>query len=134
MGGKKIQPQINFRNIGKKTRLTMDMSFIKILRDGPEVSLHGSPTVSPTIAALWASLPFPPRFPASMYFFALSHAPPAFARNIANKKPDAVAPASKPTRADRFHIPTISGARTAMITGSIISLNAPFVAIFMHLS
>ncbi len=46
---------------------------------GPVVSLNGSPTVSPTTAALWTSLPLPPSCPSSMYFLALSHAPPAFA-------------------------------------------------------
>ena len=34
------------------TILTIDMSLIRILRDGPDVSLNGSPTVSPTIVAL----------------------------------------------------------------------------------
>jgi hypothetical protein len=38
--------------IGKKTRETIDISFIKIFNEGPEVSLHGSPTVSPIIVAL----------------------------------------------------------------------------------
>jgi hypothetical protein len=36
---------------------TMESSLIKMLIDGPEVSLKGSPTVSPTTAALWFSLP-----------------------------------------------------------------------------
>ena len=31
--------------------------FIKISNDGPTVSFRGSPTVSPTTAALWASVP-----------------------------------------------------------------------------
>jgi len=30
----------------------MAISLIRMLRDGPEVSLRGSPTVSPTTAAL----------------------------------------------------------------------------------
>ena len=34
------------------TMATIDMSFIRILRLGPEVSLKGSPTVSPTTVAL----------------------------------------------------------------------------------
>ena len=34
------------------TILTIDMSLIRILRDGPDVSLNGSPTVSPTMVAL----------------------------------------------------------------------------------
>ena len=39
---------------------TMDVSLIRILMDGPEVSLKGSPTVSPITAALCCGLPFPP--------------------------------------------------------------------------
>ncbi len=42
------------------TMLTIDMSLMRMLSDGPEVSLNGSPTVSPTIVALWFSLPLPP--------------------------------------------------------------------------
>lgn len=42
---------------------TILISLISILSDGPEVSLKGSPTVSPTTAALCASLPLPPKFP-----------------------------------------------------------------------
>ena len=33
------------------------MSLMRMFRAGPEVSLRGSPTVSPTTAALWTSLP-----------------------------------------------------------------------------
>ena len=32
------------------TILTIDISLMRILRDGPEVSLNGLPTVSPTFA------------------------------------------------------------------------------------
>jgi hypothetical protein len=53
---------------------TMAMSFNRMLSDGPAVSLKGSPTVSPTTAALCGSDPFPPRCPSSMNFFALSAA------------------------------------------------------------
>lgn len=41
------------------TMLTIDISLIRMLREGPEVSLKGSPTVSPTMVALWLSLPLP---------------------------------------------------------------------------
>ena len=34
------------------TILTIDINLMRILSDGPEVSLNGSPTVSPTIVAL----------------------------------------------------------------------------------
>ena len=36
---------------GAITKLTMAMTLIKIFIDGPEVSLNGSPTVSPTTVA-----------------------------------------------------------------------------------
>ena len=61
---------------------TSDMiadSLITMLMAGPDVSFSGSPTVSPVTAFLCAAEPFGcsgPRPPASMYFFALSHAPP----------------------------------------------------------
>lgn len=34
------------------TMLTIDMSLMRIFSEGPEVSLNGSPTVSPTMVAL----------------------------------------------------------------------------------
>jgi len=40
---------------------TIDTSLIRMLIDGPDVSLNGSPIVSPTTAALWLSLPLPPK-------------------------------------------------------------------------
>src|SRR6266496_2419171 len=55
---------------------TMLMILINGFTAGPAVSLYGSPTVSPVTAALCASEPFPPWCPSSIYFFALSHAPP----------------------------------------------------------
>ena len=42
------------------TIATMLISLIKIFKLGPAVSLNGSPTVSPIIAALCASEPIPP--------------------------------------------------------------------------
>jgi hypothetical protein len=36
---------------GAITKLTIAITFIKIFMDGPDVSLKGSPTVSPTTAA-----------------------------------------------------------------------------------
>ena len=46
-----------------KIREIMAMSFMRMLRAGPEVSFKGSPTVSPTTAALWTSEPLPIGFP-----------------------------------------------------------------------
>ncbi len=45
---------------GAITRLTMAMTLMRMFIDGPEVSLNGSPTVSPTTVALWTSEPLPP--------------------------------------------------------------------------
>ena len=45
---------------GANTRDTMAISLSRMLRLGPEVSLKGSPTTSPSTAALWASEPLPP--------------------------------------------------------------------------
>lgn len=44
--------KLNYKNKGKNTIATMDINFIKILSEGPAVSLKGSPTVSPVTAAL----------------------------------------------------------------------------------
>ena len=46
---------------GAKTRDSTAMSLIKMLSDGPDVSLSGSPIVSPITAALCGSDPFGPR-------------------------------------------------------------------------
>lgn len=81
------------------------MSLIKMLRAGPEVSFKGSPTVSPTTAALWISVPLVTFFPfssiiapLSMYFLALSQAPPVLAAEIAIWTPLTMAPGKNPAR------------------------------------
>ena len=51
-----IQATIN----GTKITATIVISLMRILRLGPEVSLKGSPTVSPITAALCGSEPLPP--------------------------------------------------------------------------
>ena len=81
----------------------MLINLIKIFIEGPEVSLNGSPTVSPVTLALCASQPLysiSPLIttPASKDFFALSHAPPALFWNIPIRTPETVTPASKPPR------------------------------------
>ncbi len=43
-----------------KTMETIDISLMRMLRLGPDVSLKGSPTVSPTTPALCAGEPLPP--------------------------------------------------------------------------
>ena len=112
---------------------TMDtilVSFMRMLMDGPEVSLNGSPTVSPMTAALCSSLPFPPSCPLSMYFFALSQAPPAFAIITASTNPVTVLPASSPdTPSGPRRSPTATGMMTATMAGATISLWAEMVHI-----
>jgi hypothetical protein len=77
---------------------------IKILRLGPLVSFKGSPTVSPTTAALWISEPLvtilfysSTRNPAYIYFLALSQAPPVLDAEIASWTPETIAPGKNPT-------------------------------------
>ena len=112
------------------TTLTMLMSLIRMLRLGPLVSLNGSPTVSPTTAALWASEPLPPKCPASMYFLALSQAPPLFAMKMATQKPHASTPTNNPiTPATPNNPPTMSGVRIPSSDGKIISRWAATVLI-----
>ncbi len=86
------------------TMLTMDISLMRMFSDGPEVSLNGSPTVSPTMVALWLSLPLPQKCPSSIIFLALSHV----------SKPNT--PATPSTR------PTTMGMTMARSDGIIISL------------
>src|SRR5690606_4034535 len=85
-------------NHGANTSDTTLISLMRMFIAGPEVSLNGSPTVSPTTAALCGSEPLPPCAPPSMYFLALSQAPPALAMNSAIITPVTVAPASRPPR------------------------------------
>ena len=46
-----VSPLLDYKS-GAMTRLTIAMTFIRIFMEGPEVSFNGSPTVSPTTAAL----------------------------------------------------------------------------------
>ena len=50
---------------GAITRLTMAITLIRMFIEGPEVSLKGSPTVSPTTTAWCGSEPLPPWCPFS---------------------------------------------------------------------
>ncbi len=109
------------------------ISLIRIFKDGPAVSLNGSPTVSPVTAALWVSEPFPPKIPPSMYFLALSQAPAAFDIKRASITPETVTPArTPPSISGPPTKPTITGVDTASSPGMIISLIAALVAISTH--
>ena len=69
-----------------------------------------------------------------MYFFALSHAPPAFESVIASIKPDTIEPASMPaSAAGPRSNPTATGAMTARSAGAISSFNAACAAMSTHL-
>ncbi len=46
---------INYTINGASTNATIEISFSRMFNEGPEVSLNGSPTVSPTTAALCGS-------------------------------------------------------------------------------
>src|SRR5690606_31932607 len=119
--------------IGENTSDTIAMSLIKMLSEGPAVSLKGSPTVSPTTAAAWASVPLPPWWPSSTYFFALSQAPPELAIMMPSKTPLTVAPAKSPTNAALpKSSPRARGATTAKAPGTIISFRAALVLISTH--
>ena len=113
--------------ISSATRL---MILISGLTAGPAVSLYGSPTVSPVTAALCASLPLPPWWPSSMYFFALSQAPPPVHIEIATNRPVTMVPISSPPSAfGPSTMPTTMGTITGNSDGIIISLIAAAVSI-----
>ena len=112
---------------------TIDINLIKIFNEGPEVSLNGSPTVSPTTLALCAAEPFPPSLPPSIYFLALSQEPPALAIITAKTKPETTAPAKRPISASNpINIPTTTGEIIASKEGSTISFCAALVTICLN--
>ncbi len=88
--------------------------------------------MSPTTAALWAADPLPPKAPDSMYFLALSQAPPALAMNIASKTPETRTPANSPPSSSLSRNPATTGIITAPTPGKIICFRAAFVLISMH--
>ena len=106
------------------------------LTAGPAVSLYGSPTVSPVTAALCASEPFPPWFPSSIYFLALSQAPPPAVIETATNNPVIMTPNNiAPTEANAATCPPIVkimnyktiGDKTGNKDGIIISFIAATV-------
>src|SRR5471030_330609 len=124
-------------NNGTSSNATMLMILMSGLTAGPAVSLYGSPTVSPVTAALWASEPFPPKWPSSMYFLALSQAPPPAVIEMATKMPVTITPSSiAPTAAKASARPAIApitknstiGDSTGSSDGIIISLIAALVS------
>jgi len=47
-----IMPGAHLTTVGAKTTATILINLMRMLSEGPDVSLNGSPTVSPTTAAL----------------------------------------------------------------------------------
>merc|ERR1719197_2130347 len=119
-----------------KTRLMMAVSFITMFSAGPEVSLSGSPTVSPVTEFLCASEPFTYSFPsppAEMYFLELSQAPPVLLMEMASCTLETRAPDRRP--AQQFlpkPMPATSGLRMTSAPGASISLREASVEILMH--
>mmetsp|Transcript_3243 Transcript_3243/g.10111 ORF Transcript_3243/g.10111 Transcript_3243/m.10111 type:complete len:288 (-) Transcript_3243:1611-2474(-) len=126
----------------KKSHMTSEtiaMSFIRMLSAGPEVSLSGSPTVSPTTAALWHSPPLrwttPPtsRQPFSTYFLALSQAPPVLLADMASCTPLSSPPARRPaTLCTPNSVPVTIGDRMTSRPGATISRRLASVEILMQ--
>src|SRR5580700_8283012 len=88
-----------YTNNGASTSVIVASSLISTCKLGPAVSLNGSPTVSPTTAALCASDFFPPYCPVSINFLALSQAPPPLFINIASNTPEIVPTINNPATA-----------------------------------
>src|SRR5439155_101518 len=101
----------------------------------PAVSLKGSPTVSPTTAAACAGVPLPMTCPLSswsspdsMYFFALSHAPPPLLSTVARMTPAIVPTISIAASASALsRMPTRIGAPMASSPGAIMLRSAEAV-------
>merc|ERR1719424_1946107 len=146
-------PSLMARKRGAKTTEMMAISFIMMLSAGPDVSLSGSPTVSPVTAALkicdflvWtlpvlstvsgSSSPMTASIaPLEMYFLALSHAPPVLDDEIAIWTDEAMAPASRPvTQRVPKQTPQRTGESMTRAPGAIISCSDASVEILMHVS
>ena len=126
--------------VGAITKETILINLIRIFIDGPDVSLNGSPTVSPVTDALCGSdflysiLPLIST-PFSNDFFALSQAPPALFWNIPINTPLTVAPAKKPPKTSGPNKKPITiGEMIAIAPGNIIFLIDALVEIATHLS
>src|SRR6202008_4142505 len=129
--------RVHYTISGTTSSATMLMILISGFTAGPAVSLYGSPTVSPVTAALWASEPLPPWWPSSMYFLALSHAPPPAVIEMATKRPVTMMPSSIAPSAAKAEAWAGTALMTKYITtgdatgssdGMIISLIAALVS------
>lgn len=117
------------------TSATVDINLMKMSRQGPTVSLSGSPTVSPTTAASCSGLPLPApsTAPASMDFLLLSQAPPALPVKMAIMMAQTVEPMiTPPTNSGPKMKPQATGTTTASSEGTFISPIAPLEEISMQ--
>jgi hypothetical protein len=119
-----------------KTKDKIAISLTRIFKAGPDVSLSGSPTVSPITAALCSSDPFflttPStfNFPYSTYFLQLSQAPPVLDIEIAIYTPETKAPGNNPATAfGPKKNPTTNGVKRTKQPGAIIYFNEALVEI-----
>ena len=124
-----------------KIKLNIADNLTRMFNDGPDVSFKGSPTVSPITAALCSSDPFfftallTVNYPLSMYFLALSQAPPTLADEIAIAIPETKIPGKTPaTAVVPNKIPTTNGTPKQINPGKNISHKEDYVAIETHFS
>ena len=118
---------VKWLNSVAKVLATVDMVLMKMSSATPTTSLRVSPTVSPTTAALWAGepLPWPSSAPDSIYFMALSNAPPELPMNSARGMATMVAPTSKPpTNSTPNRKPPTMGISSAITEGSSMVFSA----------
>merc|ERR1719469_1228349 len=128
-------PPLQLRKYSAKTRDTIACSFITILSAGPEVSLKGSPTVSPVTAASCAGTFLPlsaasSETPLLMYFLQLSQAPPELDIEMASCTEETSEPVRMPnTACTPKKVPAIKGDPITSAPGAIISLSEALVEI-----
>jgi len=113
-----------------------------MFKAGPLVSFNGSPTVSPITAAS-CSFDFLPftfpslslNYPDSIYFLALSQAPPALADDIAIDTPEIKIPGKTPaTQVGPNKTPAANGVPKTIKAGKNISVNEAYVATLIQAS
>ena len=88
--------------------------------------------MSPVTAAAWAKEPLPPWLPSSMYFLALSQAPPAEVIAMPTKSPVTIVPISKPPSASMPMNPTPTTKTKGNNAGRIICFKAACVTMSTH--
>merc|ERR1719401_1280326 len=133
-------PSLTAAKYWAKTSETMACNFITMFKAGPEVSLKGSPTVSPVTAASCAGTFLPLRAASSekpplMYFLQLSQAPPELDIEMASCTEETREPVRMPnTACTPKKVPATKGDPITSAPGAIISLSEARVEIEMQRS